>query len=100
MLNLGPASVEQERQWLTPSAWVGPAALCLVLAGQLVYILAGGGAARVAAAEVSPKDVGIALLGPYVIGVELASLLLLAGLVGAYHLGRREKSQSTLTDTD
>ncbi len=27
----------------------------------------------------------------YVIGVELASMLLLAGLVGAYHLGRQDK---------
>jgi NADH-quinone oxidoreductase subunit J len=40
---------------------------------------------------VTPKQVGIALLGPYVIGVELASMLLLAGMVGAYHLGRPHK---------
>jgi NADH-quinone oxidoreductase subunit J len=37
--------------------------------------------------------VGISLLGPYLIGVELASMLLLAGLVGAYHLGRRSASE-------
>jgi NADH-quinone oxidoreductase subunit J len=88
MLNLGPASVEQERQWLTPSAWVGPAALCLVLAGELVYILAGGGAARVAAAEVSPKDVGIRC-SVGVIGVELASLLLPVSWVRT--TGRRKR---------
>jgi len=29
------------------------------------------------------------LFGPYVLAVEIASMLLLAGLVGAYHLGRR-----------
>jgi NADH-quinone oxidoreductase subunit J len=29
------------------------------------------------------------LFGPYVLAVELASMLLMAGLVGAYHLGRR-----------
>ena len=34
------------------------------------------------------KQVGISLFGPYAIGVELASLLLMAGLVGAFHLGR------------
>jgi NADH-quinone oxidoreductase subunit J len=28
------------------------------------------------------------LFGPYMLGVELASVLLLAGLIGAYHLGR------------
>ena len=27
------------------------------------------------------------LYGPYVLGVELVSMLLLAGIVGAYHLG-------------
>ncbi len=40
---------------------------------------------------IGPQDVGAALYGPYVIGVELASMLLLAGLVAAYHLGHRTK---------
>jgi NADH-quinone oxidoreductase subunit J len=43
---------------------------------------------------VEPKRVAVSLFGPYVIGVELASLLLLAGIVGAYHLGRRDKTGS------
>jgi NADH-quinone oxidoreductase subunit J len=30
----------------------------------------------------------MALFGPYLLGVELASMLLLAGLLGAYHLGQ------------
>jgi hypothetical protein len=34
--------------------------------------------------------VGAVLLGPYLLGVEIASMLLLAGLVGAYHLARRD----------
>jgi NADH-quinone oxidoreductase subunit J len=29
------------------------------------------------------------LFGPYVLAVEIASMLLMAGLVGAYHVGRR-----------
>jgi hypothetical protein len=36
--------------------------------------------------------VGIALYGPYLLAVELASLLLLGGLVAAYHIGRRRTS--------
>ena len=36
MLNLGPASVEQERTWLTPGIWIGPALLSAVLLGQLL----------------------------------------------------------------
>ena len=38
---------------------------------------------------IGPRDVGASLFGPYLIGVELASMLLLGGLVGAYHLGWR-----------
>ncbi|RYZ82805.1 MAG: hypothetical protein EOO68_33815, partial [Moraxellaceae bacterium] len=37
---------------------------------------------------VGPKEVGIALFGPYVLAVELASMLLLAAMVAAWHLGR------------
>ena len=40
-------------------------------------------------AAVTPKEVGLSLYGPYLLAVELASMLLLSGLVGAYHLGRR-----------
>ncbi len=91
MLNLGPESVEQERQWLAPGIWVGPAILTVILTAELIYVLARAGERISKVAAVSPKQVGIALLGPYVLGVELASMLLLAGLVGAYHLGRRDE---------
>ena len=38
---------------------------------------------------IPPKLVGMTLFGPYLLAVEIASMLLLSGLVGAYHLGRR-----------
>jgi NADH-quinone oxidoreductase subunit J len=41
----------------------------------------------------APKQVSVVLLGPYLVGVELASMLLLPGLVGAYHVGRQLKSE-------
>ena len=40
--------------------------------------------------EVGPKAVGIALYGPYLLAVELASMMLTAGLVAAYHLGKHD----------
>jgi len=89
MLNLGERARTQEALWLKPGTWMGPSLLALVLALELVYILAGTGVTPVTPAEITPKQVGIALFGPYLLGVELASLLLLAGLVAAYHLGRR-----------
>src|SRR5690348_10301523 len=39
MLNLGEAAVRQERQWLSPGIWIGPAILSAVLLGELVYVL-------------------------------------------------------------
>ncbi|MGL4764006.1 MAG: NADH-quinone oxidoreductase subunit J, partial [Aeromonas sp.] len=47
--------------------------------------------------DVTAKQVGVELFGPYVLAVELASILLLAGLVTAYHLGREDKSGEVLS---
>ncbi len=90
MLNLGPDAAKQESQWLKPRTWIGPAVLAAVLAAELIAIFAAEPAEMHESVLVGPKQVGIALFGPYVLGVELASLLLLAGLIGAYHLGRPE----------
>ncbi len=89
VLNLPPEGSEKERLWLRPSAWIGPSTLAGVLGFELVFLLARGGGPLAGTQEVGPKEVSAALFGPYLLGVELASLLLLAGLVGAYHLGRR-----------
>ncbi len=90
MLNLSAEAAKLERQWLQPSVWKGPALLCAVLSGELAYLLFAEHFRLSHAEMVTPKQVGIALFGPYVLAVELASMLLLAGLVGAYHLGRQE----------
>ena len=91
LLNLGQAAVDQERKWLEPGMWTGPAILAAILLAELVYILVQPGGAEPPGGVISPRDVGKVLLGPYLLGVELASMLLLAGLIGAYHLGRREE---------
>ncbi len=90
MLNQGPSTVEQERRWLQPGMWAGPSVLAVILFGELVYLFGSGMVTRMlAVVPVDPKQVSLVLLGPYLIGVELASMLLLPGLIGAYHLGRR-----------
>jgi NADH-quinone oxidoreductase subunit J len=89
MHNLGARGVEMEERWLTPGIWVGPVVLAGILIIEVLYMVRGSTAGLVAGG-VEPKQVGIALFGPYLIGVELASMLLLAGLVGAYHLSYRK----------
>ena len=87
MLNQGQKTIEQERAWLQPGIWIGPSLLALILFVELLLIVVLGGNAETGHV-VDSKQVGIALYGPYLLAVELASLLLLAGLVGAYHLGK------------
>ncbi len=87
MLNLGPRTEDQERAWLEPRMWFGPALLALVLLAEWLVVFRS--AAPIASDSIAPQQVSLALFGPYVLAVELASMLLLAGLVGAYHLTRR-----------
>jgi NADH-quinone oxidoreductase subunit J len=91
LLNLGNATAEQERRWLRPRAWIGPGLLSLILLSELARVLLPGGAELPAVGQtISAAQVGVALYGPYLLAVELASMLLLAGLVTAFHLGRHE----------
>lgn len=86
----GAAAAEQERLWLPPRAWVVPSLLAAALAGLTIFALSAAGGQAVDAAIIGPREVGAALFTTYLIGVELTSILLLAGLVGAYYLGARE----------
>lgn len=88
MLNLGRSSIERERRWLQPGMWIGPAVLTSILFLEMIFVISGG-AGTTAGEQVGPKAVGRALFGQYLLAVELAAILLLAALVGAYHLGRR-----------
>ena len=93
LLNLGKRAEQMERSLLSPGIWIGPAVLAAVLIAELADSLAHGRLPGVEPAMVGPKQVGIALFGPYLIGVELASILLLGGLIGAYHLGWRKPEE-------
>ncbi len=90
MLNLGPQSMDQERQWLNLRSWPGIVIMAAILLAELIFALKSGvNTANVV--QLAPQQVAISLFGPYLLGVELASVLLLAGLVGVYHIGRHLK---------
>ncbi len=92
ILNLGPPAILEERRWLQSQFWIGPMVLALVLVGLLAYVLSGRGT-TISGATIDPRQVGVALFGTYLLGVELASILLLAAVVGAFHLGRRARPE-------
>ncbi|MGR8933601.1 MAG: NADH-quinone oxidoreductase subunit J [Gammaproteobacteria bacterium] len=87
MLNQGQKTADQERAWLQRDMWLLPSVLALLLFCEMLAVIVAADHAETGLA-VTSKQVGMALYGPYLLAVELASLLLLAGLVGAYHLGK------------
>jgi NADH-quinone oxidoreductase subunit J len=73
---------------------IGPVLLAAVLAVELMVVMTVAPPQPPAAAAVQPEQVGSSLYGPYALVVELASVLLLVGVAGAFHLGRgREKDE-------
>lgn len=91
MLNLKKESVEQEKAWLTRKVLIGPAILSVILLAELIYIISVGDSGGIEQPLLDARAVGLSLYGPYVIGVELSGILLMSGIVGAYHLGRQKK---------
>ena len=102
MLNIGEHATEVETTWLRPGIWAWPGGLATILLVELTYAATRTQAATGPMHVVTPKEIGISLFGPYALGVELASLLLMSGLVGAYHLGRRayKEEEQYVTGTD
>ncbi len=88
MLNLGQATEDEEKAWLRPRLWVGPGLLTAVLLGQLLSVLVTQQRDLVPV-EVGVRELSVLLFGPWLLAVELASMLLLAGLVAAYHLAKK-----------
>ena len=71
--------------------WILPSVMAMILFADFVYMLGVMGHQEPGVKIILPKQVGISLFTTYMIGVEIAAMLLLAGIVGAYHLGRQKK---------
>jgi NADH-quinone oxidoreductase subunit J len=91
MLNLGTATAMQEKQWLQPKVWIGPSILALVLLIEMVILLAKGNGSSLTISVVDPRKVALSLYREYIIALELAGFLLMAGIVGAAHIGQHKK---------
>ena len=88
MLNLGQHTRDQEKGWLTGRMFLAPGVMSALLLGQLLNVLSQVDQ-DMAVTRVGVMEVSALLFDPYVLAVELASILLLAGLVSAYHLAKR-----------
>ena len=91
LLNLGKETAKQEKEWLKPKIWIGPAILSAILLTELFYLIITTHAPSYNMQTVDPKLVAVSLFRSYLIGVELAAMLLMAGVVGAAHIAQQKK---------
>lgn len=91
MLNLGSKSIEQEKKWTVPKIWIGPSVLSAILLAEYMVVLLADSGGHGQLHLVGIREVGISLFSEYLLAVELAGLLLMAAIIGAYHLGSRKK---------
>jgi len=88
MLNLGQHTRDQERSWLSARMFVAPGIMSALLLGQFLNVMSQIDQ-DMTITRVGVMEVSALLFGPYVLAVELASILLLTGLVSAYHLAKK-----------
>lgn len=91
MLNLGKESEEGEQKLFIAKMWIGPGILILILFVEFIILLSVVPTQHIFEKNISPTAVGVSLFTKYVLGVELTAMLLMAGIVGAYHIGKRKK---------
>jgi NADH-quinone oxidoreductase subunit J len=65
--------------------------LALVLFIEIVYVIVTKEPVSTGTSVITPKQVGLSLYTEYILGVELAAVMLMAGIIGAYHIGRTKR---------
>jgi NADH-quinone oxidoreductase subunit J len=90
MLNIGIES-KTEKKWLKPLMWIIPSVLAVILFIDLILAIKTVHTLPSDNQVILPKQVGISLFSTYLLAVEIAAILLMAGVIGAFHLGSQKK---------
>ena len=93
MLNLGKDSTQKESRLMNLGTWIIPALLCLILLCELIYVFFSYDTEYRNVRVIDAAEVSDSLFGGYVLAVELTGMLLMAGIVGAYHIGKEKKQE-------
>ena len=89
MLNVNEREMQKQR--LHFRSWILPVTIASILMVIFIFAVNELDKPNISRDTIGPKQVGISLFTTYLIGVEIAAILLLAGIVGAYHLGRQKR---------
>ena len=90
MLNIG-IERKTEKKWLLPRMWIVPSLLAVILLFDFILAIKNVHASPSGNQAILPKQVGISLFSTYLLAVEIAAILLMAGVIGAFHLGSQKK---------
>jgi NADH-quinone oxidoreductase subunit J len=90
MLNIG-IEKKMEKKWLNPRMWIVPSILAAILLVDFILTLKYVQTSPSDIQVILPKQVGVSLFSTYLLAVEIAAILLMAGVIGAYHLGSQKK---------
>ena len=90
MFGLGRDETLHAPQIQKLSTWYGPVVLAslLLVIILVVAINSAGVQQKLTVSIIDAKQVGMLLYGPYLLAVEIASFLLLAGLIAGYHFAK------------
>jgi NADH-quinone oxidoreductase subunit J len=91
MLNLGREATQNERHMLTKKMLIGPSVISTVLLAEIIYVLVQQPVVPLTLKMIAPAEVGQLLFTKYLLVVELGAFLLMSGIIGAYHLGEKDK---------
>jgi len=90
MLNVGIENKNGNKQ-TNPRKWIISSILAAILLVDFILVLKNVPASPSVNQVILPKQVGISLFSTYLLAVEIAAILLMAGVIGAYHLGSQKK---------
>jgi len=92
MLNVSSEGIKEERLLLKAKTWIGPSIISTILFLEMIYMLLHQSFHPMVVKQLAPLAVGELMFTKYTVVVELAIFLLTAGIIGAYHLGEKEKT--------
>lgn len=91
MLSGEGSAAKEGNSLLEFNSWVGPSLIALILLGEMLFMLLNQDFRPLQHYEISPAAVGKMVFTQYALIVDLAGFLLIAGVIGAYHLGQKER---------
>ncbi|WP_136130831.1 NADH-quinone oxidoreductase subunit J [Candidatus Pantoea edessiphila] len=96
MLNLGKFTDQTERKWLKYSKWIIPTTISILLLTAVSISIINSDNKIISKKVFNAKEIGISLFSHYMIIVELVSILLIASLIVALHIGRKNNKNKLL----